>query len=149
MSREGLIILCGIVVIYFITLITIWRLVSRSLDIKYQTNKIETDRLIKDTIIDNNAMDSLDILIKDTLDEYVILEIKPNDIYYINSAMEDKIREYMIDEVTKRISILLMKKLEYICNTEYIGTLIGKRVYFHVMDYVLEFNVNNKRPEKK
>ena len=35
-----------------------------------------------------------------------------------------------------------MKKLEYICNPDYLGDLIGKRVYMTVMNYVLDFNTS-------
>ena len=36
-----------------------------------------------------------------------------------------------------------MKKLEYIYNSDYIGELIGKRIYMSVTDYSLRFNVEN------
>ena len=51
-------------------------------------------------------------------------------------------REYIVEEVSNRIPVLLMKKLEYICNPDYLGDLIGKRVYMAVMNYVLDFNTS-------
>ena len=57
-------------------------------------------------------------------------------------------REYIVNQITERIPVLLMKKLEYVCNPNYIGDLIGKRVYMSVMNYVLEFNVNSEHKPK-
>ena len=132
----GIYIICATIAFY--------KLAKKSIEIKYQKNKIESDRLIKDTTIDNSAIESLDTLIQDILEEYVILQMKPKvrDIYYINNNMETEMREYIVEEVSNRIPVLLMKKLEYICNPDYLGDLIGKRVYMAVMNYVLEFNTN-------
>ena len=134
-----------IIVIYIVSItIAFYKLAKKSIEIKYQKNKIESDRLIKDTTIDNTAIESLDTLIQDILEEYVILQMKPKvrDIYYINNNMETEMREYIVEEVSNRIPVLLMKKLEYICNPDYLGDLIGKRVYMAVMNYVLDFNTS-------
>lgn len=132
-----------LLIVYFVTLFMIYKLISRSLDIKLQKNKIESDKLIKDTDIDNKVLDQLDSIINDILEEYVVFEIKTKDITYISNSIEDKIRDYITEEITKRISVLLMKKLEYIYNSDYIGELIGKRIYMSVTDYSLRFNVEN------
>ena len=132
-----------LLIVYFVTLFMIYKLISRSLDIKLQKNKIESDKLIKDTDIDNKVLDQLDSIINDILEEYVVFEIKTKDITYISNIIEDKIRAYITEEITKRISVLLMKKLEYIYNSDYIGELIGKRIYMSVTDYSLRFNVEN------
>lgn len=132
-----------LLIVYFVTLFMIYKLISRSLDIKLQKNKIESDKLIKDTDIDNKVLDQLDSIINDILEEYVVFEIKTKDITYISNSTEDKIRAYITEEITKRISVLLMKKLEYIYNSDYIGELIGKRIYMSVTDYSLRFNVEN------
>ena len=132
-----------LLIVYLVTLFMIYKLISRSLDIKLQKNKIESDKLIKDTDIDNKVLDQLDSIINDILEEYVVFEIKTKDITYISNSIEDKIRAYITEEITKRISVLLMKKLEYIYNSDYIGELIGKRIYMSVTDYSLRFNVEN------
>ena len=132
-----------LLIVYFVTLFMIYKLISRSLDIKLQKNKIESDKLIKDTDIDNKVLDQLDWIINEILEEYVGFEIKTKDITYISNSIEDKIRAYITEEITKRISVLLMKKLEYIYNSDYIGELIGKRIYMSVTDYSLRFNVEN------
>ena len=138
-----------ILILYLITLFVICKLVSRFIDVELQKNKIKSDELIKDTKIDNTALDVLDSLINDVLEEYAVFEIKTKNIDYINNKLEDKIRDYLTEEIPKRISILLMKKLEYMYNSEYIGELIGKRIYMIVTDYTLRFNVENEPTTKK
>ena len=138
-----------ILILYLITLFVIYKLASRFIDVELQKNKIKSDELIKDTKIDNTALDVLDSLINDVLEEYTVFEIKTKNIDYINNKLEDKIRDYLTEEIPKRISILLMKKLEYMYNSEYIGELIGKRIYMIVTDYTLRFNVQNEPTTKK
>ena len=138
-----------ILILYLITLFVIYKLASRFIDVELQKNKIKSDELIKDTKIDNTALDVLDSLINDVLEEYAVFEIKTKNIDYINNKLEDKIRDYLTEEIPKRISILLMKKLEYMYNSEYIGELIGKRIYMIVTDYTLRFNVENETNTKK
>ena len=138
-----------ILILYLITLFVIYKLASRFIDVELQKNKIKSDELIKDTKIDNTALDVLDSLINDVLEEYAVFEIKTKNIDYINNKFEDKIRDYLTEEIPKRISILLMKKLEYMYNSEYIGELIGKRIYMIVTDYTLRFNVENEPTTKK
>lgn len=138
-----------ILILYLITLFVIYKLASRFIDVELQKNKIKSDELIKDTKIDNTGLDVLDSLINDVLEEYAVFEIKTKNIDYINNKLEDKIRDYLTEEIPKRISILLMKKLEYMYNSEYIGELIGKRIYMIVTDYTLRFNVENEPTTKK
>ena len=138
-----------ILILYLITLFVIYKLASRFIDVELQKNKIKSDELIKDTKIDNTALDVLDSLINDVLEEYAVFEIKTKNLDYINNKLEDKIRDYLTEEIPKRISILLMKKLEYMYNSEYIGELIGKRIYMIVTDYTLRFNVENEPTTKK
>lgn len=138
-----------ILILYLITLFIVYKLVSRFIDVELQKNKIRSDELIKDTKIDNTGLDALDYLINDVLEEYAVFEIKTKNVDYISNKIEDKIRDYLIEEIPKRISILLMKKLEYMYNSEYIGELIGKRIYMAVTDYALRFNVENEPTTKK
>lgn len=138
-----------ILILYLITLFIIYKLVSRFIDVELQKNKIRSDELIKDTKIDNTGLDALDSLINDVLEEYAVFEIKTKNVDYISNKIEDKIRDYLIEEIPKRISILLIKKLEYMYNSEYIGELIGKRIYMVVTDYALRFNVENEPTTKK
>ena len=138
-----------ILILYLITLFVIYKLASRFIDVELQKNKIKSDELIKDTKIDNTALDVLASLINDLLEEYAVFEIKTKNIDYINNKLEDKIRDYLTEEIPKRISLLLMKQLEYMYNSEYIGELIGKRIYMIVTDYTLRFNVENEPTTKK
>lgn len=138
----------SIIIAIYLVIILAWRTISKALDINYQKNKIESDRLIKDTIIDDSALKMLDSLINEIIEEYVILELRPKNVFYINNNIESEMREYIVDQITERMPVLLMKKLEYVCNPNHIGELIGKRVYMSVMNYVLEFNVNSEQKPK-
>ena len=142
------VVIISIIVAFYLVIFLVWRSISKSLDIAYQKNKIESDKLIKDTVIDDSAIKSLDSLINEIIEEYVILELRPKDVFYINNSIESEMREYIVNQITERIPVLLMKKLEYVCNPNYIGDLIGKRVYMSVMNYVLEFNVNSEHKPK-
>ena len=141
-------IIISIIIAIYLAILLAWRSISRALDIAYQKNKIESDKLIKDTQIDNTIIENLDMLIKDVIEEYVIFELKPKNIYYITNNIEAEMREYIVNEITERLPVLLMQKLEFICNSEHIGDLIGTRVYMAVMNYVLEFNVNSEERPK-
>lgn len=126
-----------IVVILSFSLIRQWLLT------KAHENMIKENRLLYDIKFDDSAMNALDSLINEILAEYQILKLGTKELYYINSAMEQEILEYVQDEVSKRISTLLLKKLEYQYNKDYIGTAIGRRIYLSVLDFVLEFNTKN------
>ena len=118
----------------------------------YLNNKItvEKDRLIKDTDPDRKKiLDQLDDLIKEILDEYVIFNITPKDVYYINTTMEKEIVDYVTLSVPERMSSLLLKKLELIYNYDYIGELIGHRSYFIIVDFILVFNTDKAKEESK
>ena len=75
------------------------------------------------------------------MDEYIILNIKPKEIYYINTKLENSIIEYLSMEIPRRLSKTLITHLSFIYNNEYIGEFIGKHIYIIVLDYVLEYNM--------
>ena len=139
------VVIISIIVAFYLVIFLAWRSISKSLDIAYQKNKIESDKLIKDTVIDDSAIKSLDSLINEIIELQKELKILKDSI---NNNMESEMREYIVNQITERIPVLLMKKLEYVCNPNYIGDLIGKRVYMSVMNYVLEFNVNSDHKPK-
>ena len=78
------VVIISIIVAFYLVIFLAWRSISKSLDIAYQKNKIESDKLIKDTVIDDSAIKSLDSLINEIIEEYVILELRPKDVFYIN-----------------------------------------------------------------
>lgn len=85
----------------------------------------------------------LDYIIREALDEYIIFNVNPRNLYYINSDMESKIIEDLSNKVPNRVSETLMTNLSKVYAYDYIGELIGRRIYMLVLNYVLEFNLNN------
>ena len=63
---------------------------------------------------------------------------------YISTKEEDALIEYLQENVPKRVPIILLKKLEYNINSDYIGTYIGKRIYMTALDFTLGFNTHLK-----
>lgn len=113
--------------------------------IKYfeRKNNIALDRLVLDTIIDDSAVDALDAIIKECIEEYIILNPMNSNTTYITTAMEKEIIDFVSTNTSERISPMLIKKLGYKYNEEFIPGLIGSRVYLAVMDYVLSVNIGS------
>ena len=133
-----------------VALLIAFILLNKYLNILREKNVIDRDRLIKDIPTDNNILEIIESIIENTLDEYRVLILAPKQVIYINNKQQDEIMEYMSDEVPKRISTIAMKKLEYIYNKDYIGSYIGTTIYMHVLNFVIDYNVNNHgKPETK
>lgn len=105
---------------------------------------LQSDIVIRDTKYnEEEIIKHLDYIIIEALDEYVMLNISPKNIYYITTKMENKIVEYLSEEIPKRISKTLITHLSFIYSNEYIGIFLGRHIYMLVLDYCLNFNINN------
>lgn len=100
-------------------------------------NNIEVCKLQynEETIIDH-----LDFLINEALQTYIILEITPKQINYINSKLETEINEHIKNEIADQLSPTLYTQLSIIYDRNYIPKLIGTRIYMAVLNYTLSFN---------
>lgn len=128
--------------LWVIVIILIYKLLNKGLNIFIRKISLESDTLIKDTQYkEDDIINHLDYIIKEALDEYIILNIKPKEIYYINTKLENSIIEYLSMEIPRRLSKTLITHLSFIYNNEYIGEFIGKHIYIIVLDYVLEYNM--------
>lgn len=128
--------------LWIIVIILIYKLLNKGLNIFIRKISLESDALIKDTQYkEDDIINHLDYIIKEALDEYIILNIKPKEIYYINTKLENSIIEYLSMEIPRRLSKTLITHLSFIYNNEYIGEFIGKHIYIIVLDYVLEYNM--------
>ena len=142
---ERYIFTIGLFIILLISIILIYRLILKLIQLKHNKNIILADTVIRDTHYkEDEIIDHLDYIIKEALEEYITLKITPKKIYYINSAEESKIIKYLSDEVPNRISKTLMMHLSFIYDKDFIGIFLGKHIYMVVLNYVLEFNTNNK-----
>lgn len=105
----------------------------------------KSDTVIRDTKYnEEEIIGHLDYIIKEVLDEYNVLHIAPKQIFYINSKLEKEIITYVSDEVPKRLSNVLLTHLSFIYNKDYIGTFIGMRIYMTILNWVLEFNLQQE-----
>lgn len=109
-----------------------------------QILQLKEAKVISELKINNDAVEALDDLIKSVLDEYMIFNLNTKELNYIPNKEEEAIIKYMQDNVPSRVPMILLKKLEYNINSEYIGTYIGTRIYMIVLDFVLEFNTTKQ-----
>ena len=85
-------------------------------------------------------IEHLNYVVSEALNQYVLLNIIPQNLYNINTKKEQEIIQYLSEEVPKRLSSDLIRKLSLIYNESYVGTFIGQYIYMTVANYVLEFN---------
>lgn len=100
-------------------------------------NNIEVCKLQynEETIIDH-----LDFLINETLEAYIILEVTPKQISYINSKLETEMTDHIKNEISDQLSPTLYEQLSIVYSRDYIPKLIASRIYMAVLNYTLSFN---------
>ena len=136
--------------LWIVVIILIYNLINKALNIFIKKISLESDIIIRDTQYkEDDIVNHLDYIIKEALDEYIILNIKPKEIYYINTKLENAIIEYLSEEIPRRLSKTLITHLSFIYNNEYIGEFIGKHIYIIVLDYVLQYNMESAPETKK
>lgn len=86
----------------------------------------------------------LDFIIEECLDYYIAMKFTPKQLYYINNTLETEIIESLAEIVPNRISSTLYSQLSLIYNTDQIGSVIGEKIYTKVLEYVIQFNVQNE-----
>lgn len=128
---------------WIIAIILIYKLGKRYLEINAQKISLNRDELVKSEYNEAAIIGHLDYIINEALDQYVIFQLQPKNIYYINSKIETEIIEFLTDKVPDRISFKLMQQLELIYNRNFIPEFIGSRIYMIVLNYVLDYNINN------
>lgn len=136
-----------IVVLYGISLMqNIIIILNERNRINDEKNKLERDKFIKEFNVDERKkiVDALDDLITEILAEYVMLQIKAKDIDYINTDIENKMRDFITEQLPNRMPDLLLKKLKFAYNEDYIGALIGSRIFFAITDYRLNTNIQKE-----
>lgn len=111
---------------------------------------VAADTMIRDTKYnEDEIMKHLDYIINEALSEYVVFNINPQNVFYINSKLENEIVEHLTEEIPKRLSPTLLTQLSMIYNDDYIGTFLGRHIYLSVVDYVLSFNVDHENVKKE
>lgn len=91
----------------------------------------------------------LDFIITECFEYYIAMNITPKEIYYINSKMETEMLNKLAVIVSERISPTLYTQLSLIYDSSQLSTVIGEKIYARVLEYVLPFNVENEKMNKK
>lgn len=134
--------------LWIIVLFMLYYLVKHIINYMRNKNSIESDITIRDTKYnEDDIVGHLDYIINEAIDEYILLNIRPKNIFYINSKIEGEIIDHLIVEVPKRLSKTLLTNLSFIYNDDYIGEYIGKHIYIVVINYTLTYNFDNASNE--
>ena len=130
--------------LWIIVIFLAYKLINKYIEIKSYASSIQRNAVIRDTkYSEEEIIGHLDYIIKEALDEYVLFYITPKNIYYINTKMENEIITALAQKIPERLSPTLMHHLGYIYDDYYLGDFIGGRIYMVIMNYVIEFNINN------
>lgn len=109
---------------------------------------IESDEMLRDTKYDEKEiLAHLDYIITEAIDTYELFHIRPQNIFYINSKIENEILATVSEQVSHRISKTLMVQLAFIYSDSYIGEFIGSHIHLMVTEYVINFNTNSPLEE--
>lgn len=94
------------------------------------------------TYDEEQILKHLDYIVQEAIDQYVLYNIIPRDVAFINSQIESTMISELQDDIPNRISPTLLDQLSLIYNPDYIGRYIGGYLYMKVTDYVVSFNNN-------
>lgn len=92
---------------------------------------------------EDEILGHLNYIINEALNEYIIMNLKPKNVYYITNSMENEINTKLAEVIPLRISPTLYTQLQLIYDPDYIGLMIGTKIYMNVLEYVLTFNIEN------
>lgn len=128
--------------LWIVVIIMLYDLAKKIINTYARNIALKSDVIIRDTQYkEEDIIKHLDYIIKETLDEYIVFNIRPKQIYYINNKMEKQIIDYLSEEIPKRLSKTLLTHLSFIYNSDYVGEFIGRHIYMIVLEYVLDYNI--------
>ena len=104
-------------------------------------------KIVAELKFDDNAFETLDKMIQETLEEYKVFTLNTKELHYIKSSDEQEIVKYIQESVSKKMSTALLKKLSQSINEDYVGEYIGRRIYLAVLNFVLEYNIDREPTE--
>ena len=85
----------------------------------------------------------LEFIINDLIQQYTLLQIRSDNIFYIDKNTQNKMFEYVVENIYDRMSESLLMKLSLIYNKNNIGTIIGEYIYMSINDFILNYNLNS------
>lgn len=106
-------------------------------------NKIEEITLYQIHVqsqIDETVPEVLDLIIRESFNDYQLKSLYPLNEGYINSERETEIRGELIALVSSRISNAALDKVSLFYNVTNIADVLADKIYIAVMNYVIEHN---------
>jgi hypothetical protein len=138
-----------VIALIVIALLVVYRIASKIVDVMQRKTTIEADKMLRDTNYkEEDIIRHLDYIITEAIDTYELFHIRTNNIFYINSKIENELLATVSDQVSNRISKTLMVQLSFIYSNDYIGEFIGSHIHLMVTEYVLNFNTNSAMEER-
>lgn len=133
---------------YIVIVFIAYHLISRAIDLGFQAidlgNRyinIKDDQLILQyNYKEEDILAHLDLLINESLDQYQLLKLVPQGIDYIDSKIQEDIRNTITDEIDQKIPTILLRKLMLLYSGSSIGDIIGKHIYMAVLQFTIEYN---------
>lgn len=87
----------------------------------------------------------LDFIINECFDFYIVMNLMPKNLDYINNNTEKEIIKHLSEIVPERISSTLYSQLSLIYNSNQVPKIIAEKIYSRVLEYVLNYNIQNKK----
>lgn len=138
----------GYMVITTISIMITLRLLVKIEQAKKAENQAisQPKSLLPETTVEYNEEDiikHLDYIIDEAINTYVLFNIMPKNVYYINKNMEDEMVNNLMDSIPDRISQTLLTKLSYIYNESFVGKFLGEYIYMKITEFVIGYNTEN------
>jgi hypothetical protein len=138
------------IILAVLALYVIYTSVNKIVKVINSKNLLTRDiEMFKMKFSEVEILSHLDFIITECLDYYIAMTLTPKDLYYINSRVETEIINTLGEIVPARISPTLYSQLSLIYDPEQIPTVIGEKIYTKVLEYVIQFNVQNDSKVKK
>ena len=85
--------------LWLVIIIMLYDLAKKIINTYARNIALKSDVIIRDTQYkEEDIIKHLDYIIKETLDEYILLQIRPKQIFYINNKIETEIINYLLEE---------------------------------------------------
>ena len=128
-----------------ITIITLSSIARKFANIIQTKNLINRDiEMYKMQYSEQDILSHLDYIIQECLDYYIAITLAPKRLNYISNSMEKEMLDKLSETVQARISPALYTKLSLVYNSDQIGIVIGEKIYTKVLEYIIQFNVENE-----
>lgn len=137
------------IVISLITIFLAYILINRFIQVYNSKTLLYRDIETMNIVYDEKViMDHLNYIIDECMHTYMLYNLTTKEVFYINTAMENDMRTYLVQTIPDRISPALYTKLYLIYNRDDVPTVLAEKIYERVVDFVVDYNLNNEGGQK-